>query len=391
MSSDAETELVHCPNCEEDVPKTLYCLNCGYPLYKNEEEDKAEPVESESHITELATEDVEDLSGGLDTEIVELELKESDAEEEAKLVEPEIIIEESHDLKLENEDKVDEPESAVEDIEIIGSNEELEEQEIESIDGNGKSEEQLESETRKPEIKVPETDIDYVEVTEQEDEGQVVEEEQKEEEVMEPIDDSIEPEPKNETEGINLMEDIILEFAPDPLTKEVMNNLAKNITLKIRLIRLLRDGQVKEETFKKLFDSYLEQGRIWQNRREEILRRFKTDTDLMDQKLMTARKDYELLDIRKSIGDTDEAEYSVKAPAYKWDMEHLEKEIKNRRSGIVYVEGLKKLVPEEEILELESYNAQNYSRIEHIEDVTSETLEEIKESLSETFNILSMV
>jgi len=28
------SEVIHCPNCQEDVPKTLYCLNCGYPLYK---------------------------------------------------------------------------------------------------------------------------------------------------------------------------------------------------------------------------------------------------------------------------------------------------------------------------------------------------------------------
>jgi hypothetical protein len=111
----------------------------------------------------------------------------------------------------------------------------------------------------------------------------------------------------------------------------------------------------------------------------------------MEQKLMTAKKDHELLEIRKSIGDTDEAEYSVKAPAYKWDIEHLEREIKNRRSGTIYVEGLRKLVPEEEILELESYNAQNYSRIEQIEDVKNDTLDEIKESLAETFNILSTV
>jgi hypothetical protein len=387
MDSNTETELVHCPNCKEDVPKTLYCLNCGYPLYKNDEENKAEPDESESDVTEKVQE-IEDLDEG-DTEIEESESIEKGEEEEAKPEEPEIKIEEPHDLMLEGENKDNEPESVVKDIEIIESNEEIEEQEIESIAENGNSKEQLESETPKPEIKIEETEIDN-EVTEQEAEEPVMEEEQKEDEVEEPIIDSIEPEPKDEEE-INLMEDIILEFAPDPLTKEVMNNLAKNITLKIRLIRLLRDGQVKEETFKKLFDSYIEQGRIWMNRREEILRRFKTDTDLMEQKLMTARKDYELLEIRKSIGDTDEAEYSVKAPAYKWDIEHLEKEIKNRRSGTVYVDGLRKLVPEEEILELESYNAQNYSRIEHIEDVKSETIEEIKESLQETYNILSSI
>ena len=37
MASGASGESVQCPNCKEDVPKTLYCLNCGFPLYKEEQ------------------------------------------------------------------------------------------------------------------------------------------------------------------------------------------------------------------------------------------------------------------------------------------------------------------------------------------------------------------
>ncbi|MFA9495978.1 MAG: hypothetical protein ACERKS_08675 [Candidatus Bathyarchaeota archaeon] len=42
-----KSEIIHCPNCKEDVPKTLYCLNCGYPLYKLEQEKKNEDPEAE--------------------------------------------------------------------------------------------------------------------------------------------------------------------------------------------------------------------------------------------------------------------------------------------------------------------------------------------------------
>ena len=51
MQTGLQAEALLCPNCKEEVPKTLYCLNCGYPLYKIEvesepmvEEDAPEPV-----------------------------------------------------------------------------------------------------------------------------------------------------------------------------------------------------------------------------------------------------------------------------------------------------------------------------------------------------------
>ena len=97
-----------------------------------------------------------------------------------------------------------------------------------------------------------------------------------------------------------MMNELNIDFAPDPLTKEIMENLAKNITLKIRLTKLLRENAVKEETFKKLFDSYVDQGRLWVSRRDEIIRRFKSDLERMEQELVSARKDFELLEIRKN-------------------------------------------------------------------------------------------
>jgi hypothetical protein len=187
-----------------------------------------------------------------------------------------------------------------------------------------------------------------------------------------------------------MMEEIRIEFAPDPLTKEVMENLAKNITLKIRLVRLLRDGSVKEETFNKLFNSYVDQGRIWVGRRDEIIRRFRADIEIMELSLVAARKDFELLEIRRSIGDANEDEYKVKGPAYRWDIEHLDGEIKNRKAGILYVENLKKLVPEEEIQELQRMAEINYSNLDDIETITPDTLSNMKEALAEALNILQI-
>jgi rRNA maturation endonuclease Nob1 len=44
--------LVICENCKEEVPETLFCLRCGYPLYVNTQAEEGssgwvppEPIE----------------------------------------------------------------------------------------------------------------------------------------------------------------------------------------------------------------------------------------------------------------------------------------------------------------------------------------------------------
>ena len=275
-----KSDIIHCPNCKEDVPKTLYCLNCGYPLYKLEQEKKNEDPEAEL----------------------------------VSNTEPKLGGKEEVDMSIEYEPPqktfmADEPEE--------------------------------------------------------------------------------EPEPISQDVSDDYMMDIVtLEFAPDPLTREVMENLAKNITLKIRLIRLLRENAVKEETFKKLFDSYVDQGRLWVSRRDEIIRRFNADMERMEKEVVSARKDFELLEIRKNIGDAGEEEYGVKAPAYKWDIEHLDSEIKNSKGGAQYMINLQSLVPGEEIEELENLAQSDYSELDTIEGVSPDTIARMKETLSEALNTL---
>jgi len=125
------------------------------------------------------------------------------------------------------------------------------------------------------------------------------------------------------------------------------------------------------------------------SRRDEIIKRFMADIDRMENALVTARKDHELLEIRKSIGDADQDEYKVKAPAYKWDIEHLDKEIKNRKGGIVYVSDLKSMVPDEEIHELESMAETDYGELDGIEAVSPDTLESMKGALRTAWSSLT--
>ena len=79
MQTGLQAEALLCPNCKEEVPKTLYCLNCGYPLYKIE-------VESEPVVVEDAPEPV----AVVEAEVVEEEVVEV-APEPVVTVEPEVI------------------------------------------------------------------------------------------------------------------------------------------------------------------------------------------------------------------------------------------------------------------------------------------------------------
>lgn len=384
------SEVVHCPNCKEDVPKTLYCLNCGYPLYKIEQEKKeGQPTESEPEtVMEEPVEPEVDMSIEIEAST---ELFTFDNPEE-----PETEIDDEPEVESHEEPKVEE-----EPVPEIVPEEEPEVKEIETYIETETEETPIQENVEPEPVSEPEP-VEVEPITEAEDEP-VLEEapalDEPEEVLPEPVEE-VEPEPVIETPTEDkdifqemepeMMEEIRIEFAPDPLTKEVMDNLAKNITLKIRLVRLLRDEQVKEETFKKLFDSYVDQGRIWISRRDEITGRFNTDIERMDAQLVIAKKDFELLEIRKSIGDTADDEYQVKAPAYKWDIEHLEGEIKTRRGGVLYVTNLKKLVPEEEINELTVIAENSYSSIDSIQDVSSDSLAKIKETLAEALNILKV-
>jgi hypothetical protein len=367
MHGELASEVIHCPNCNEDVPKTLYCLNCGYPLYKIEQEQKAPKEEApEQEIIEAAPGDE-----GVDMS-VEIE---QETEVQAD------VVEEEFETAIEVEE-FEEPETEVEETpeEIVT---EPEEETTEEIGEAVEEEEELVEEEVEEE---PEPVL--VEPEEEEEKPETVTPEPiYEEPSVVPV--TTESVSTNEVGEEMALEETSIEFAPDPLTKEVMENLAKNITLKIRLVRLLKDAQVKEETFKKLFDSYVDQGRIWISRRDETLRRFKSDIERMEENLVNARKDYELLEIRKSIGDADEKEYEVKAPAYKWDIEHLEKEIKNRKAGISYVSNLKKLVPVEEIDELTQMSTTDYSQIDEIDEVTEDARAKIKETLAEAYNSIN--
>ena len=353
MQTGLKAEALLCPNCKEEVPKTLYCLNCGYPLYKIE-------VESEPVVVEDAPEPV----AVVEAEVVEEEVVEV-APEPVVTVEPEVIQEEIVEIMPEppapvmEEEYVEivpepivEAEPEEEDVFVLVDSVEEIEAPVEEIVAEPEAIEPVVEEAPEPVVEpVVETPIAFEPVVEPIVE--VIPEAPVEEEVVvaeepEPVVEEVwEPVVEVEPEVV-----AVPEYEPDPVIREVMGNLAKNISMKIKLVDLLRTGGVKSEIFRKLFDSYLARGELLMNSRSEMLERVRYDLGSMEGALHEAGEGLEELDIRRAIEDVSEEEYAAKAPGFQWDIGQYKDEVGKKQAEIYYLEDITRVMSSEEIGEL---------------------------------------
>jgi hypothetical protein len=176
------------------------------------------------------------------------------------------------------------------------------------------------------------------------------------------------------------------EYEPDPVIKEVMGNLAKNISMKIKLVDLLRKGGVKSEIFRKLFDSYLTRGELLMNSRSEMLERVRYDLGSMDGALHEAKEGLEELDIRRAIEDVSEEEYAAKAPGFQWDIGQYKDEVGKKQAEIYYLEDITRVMSSEEIGELVGIGEGCFEVLDELtesEGIDGDTAAKIRVSLEE--------
>ena len=438
MQVDESPEVVNCPNCKEGVPKTLYCLNCGYPLYKTEqgkEDDPEEPAEAkapeeveplseEKPAVEAATEatptEVEAEKPAIVEEAEAKELSvdavqpvevseevevEIEAEEEAPKAQEAPPAEELPIIEVETAAPEDpqapsESEAApvvevaevkpVEDVVIEGA--------AEKVEAEAPSEVKVEAEAV-PEEPAPPTPSLEVVVEEPKVEPVVVEAPLVETPLApEPIDVtdeaiSAEPSPDLVKEAVEVSAEAVkpvetVTYTPNPLTKEVMMSLAKSLALEIKLVRLFRDGKMKEETFARLFEKYADEAKLWIGKREEMMGKLAAEIDGMQETYDKSAGELELLEIRKFIGDASEEEYAAKAPGYTWDVEYLDAEIAGNRNEIAYLEDIGNMMPSEEFAALREMAGLQYNTLDAIQVEDEELLAGIKDCLYKAINVL---
>jgi hypothetical protein len=367
MASGASGEVVHCPNCKEDVPKTLYCLNCGFPLYKEEqpkEEAKAEP-EAKPEPAKPVVPVEEDA-----VIMVDDEEEEAVKSEETKVEVPAETpgVEEAPTPKIE---PVVEPKV----------------KELETTPEPAPQPEVPAEKTPEPAPVVEVVEEKPAEATSQALETPPVETPKSAEAPSESSYTGIEP---SKIEAVELVEEFQAPktFVPDPLTKDLMENFAKNISLKLKLVKLYRDGALKEETFTRLFEGYLQEGKIWSSRRDEILRKLAGEMEEMEDAYADATDALELLEVRKTIGEVSAGEYAAKAPAYRWDIDNFDNMIGDKRNRTAYLENISNAFTEAELKELKELASVQYNTLESLQLSKDEFLAAIKDDLYEAIKIL---
>jgi hypothetical protein len=415
MQTELQAELILCPNCKEEVPKTLYCLNCGYPLYKMDQV-QSEPDETEDVTIEVVPEPIEAVP-------IEETVSESETIPEAESFPEEPVEEGPEKVEADTapEPVVDiEPEAVVETIESEVMEEEVEidaaqepvidikpEEPVETIEPKVTEEVvvDVETELEPPSEIVEEDSTPMEEVTELVEEivetveeiavGENVEVVEAEEpeviEVPEGVEEAVWDEVVVEEAVPEEVAEPALAFEPDPVIREVMENLAKNISLKIRLVSLLMDGDVKEETFNRLFEGYAARGERLINSRNETLERIRFDLDNMEGALDEAKLGLEELEIRRSIGDASEDEYRAKAPAFEWDISQHNDEVTRKKGEIAYLDNLAYVMSGEDMDELKEMAETCHEAVDGIagsEMIGSEMAARIKVTLEEAIDCL---
>jgi len=381
MASGASGEVVHCPKCNEDVPKTLYCLNCGYPLYK-----EGQPKEEKA----------------------EVEVK----KEPAAKPEPVKPVEEDAVIMVDDEE---EPKVEAKPVTLVEVKEPVVEAAPEpqaEVKVELKVEPQIQPvEPAQPEVKEPEAVPEPAPILVEKTPPSVlvVEESAPEpEETVAPIVEAspapVEAPPQAaapseplstgvETSMIEAVETVEeyqapQTFIPDPLTKDLLDNVAKNISLKLKLVKLYRDGSIKEETFTKLFEGYTVEGKIWASRREEIIKKLAAEIEEMEDAYGVAGDALELLEVRRSIGEASVDEYSAKAPAYRWDIDHCDKLVGEKKNRTAYLENISNALTTAELKELRELASIQYNTLESLQISKDDILAAIKDGLYEAIKIL---
>ena len=340
-SIEVDCKTVQCPHCKQAVPNAIYCLLCGFPLYSITKEDPT--VETEKAEESIPLEFIQPVEGPKT-----VEPEPDPAPIKASIVEPEPVIEvvmkEQAFPPPEFYDSIPEPvvvaeEATVEDVEIM-------------VD---KHDERV-GDTEDAEFSVQ---VSFNEPA-----------------TFEQIGDDSE-----EMQG---------EYEPEPATKEILKDLMNSISLKLWAVKLLTEGRAKEDHFTRLFKGYMERFDHCLSQRNKLLEKAQ-DVGVLMLNLENAKVGLGELEIRKSLGDLNKGEYDAKAPTYNWEIAHYEREIDKKNGEISYLENPGKILPHNEVVNLQDLAQINYESLDNLEskgDISVDIAEMVRLSLQKDLSFL---
>ena len=374
--------MVVCSNCQQRVPKGVYCPHCGYPQYLEK------PV---SFKTDTRGEfDHEITTDSIDTDKNEEQMVENASKD--KGLEPAIQISSIEKLDSDEssgESKKDEKTSFFSSVRkfmgIKGSHsraDEINDNEIREIPKE-ENDLQVEKETEFP-----------LEEVVKEEEFEIVKEVNKDSEEF----GDFEVQEMNidildsgivDTE-VEVCEDHMSLYEPDPKLVEMQHGFLQSISMKLWLINMLQERGMEEEQFNKMFDNYEALFSCFSSRREKILSQLK-DVSFLETSLGKAKVYFEELKMKKTIGKVTEEEYEVKTKALEWDIKYYEEEISRRNKDVEFLMDLPSVMPVEEVNKLKSMAERCRWAMDNFESsnkISSGSAIKVRESLHNTLDIL---
>jgi hypothetical protein len=315
---DFQLETIKCPNCKETVPKSIYCLKCGFPLYNLGGITEEVTIEVTPDPNELKY-----PKGRVEPSKDTLIAKKT-TPSKAPLLDPGANLGGQRGAKSTTEASVEKGghEHPAQGERQAKSGLDLEEPEDVEIDVD----EELDKLELSPEVKRLERPRMITSL-------------------KEPIAKPVQKDPlmKGGREEPSCK--------PNDRITQLTKDLINSISLELWSINLLLEGKVKEDHFNKIFEGYLARSEECVKRRDEMLKRA-DDIGEIERALEEAKIGLGELEVRRSIGDLQEGEYDAKVPAFQWDIQHNEKELSKRKEEAAYLKDLTRVVPEDEIAKL---------------------------------------
>jgi hypothetical protein len=132
---------------------------------------------------------------------------------------------------------------------------------------------------------------------------------------------------------------------------EAQKNFLQNVSLNLWLLDLLLKGNIDKNQFNKMFDEYEAQLSSAMMSREKLLKRAR-EIDPLEKALNESKVYLEELKRKKELGKISEEEHDIKAPKYRWDINHYEGMISQRKAEEEYLTDLAKILSSDEIADM---------------------------------------
>jgi len=192
-------------------------------------------------------------------------------------------------------------------------------------------------------------------------------------------------ESSNEEAIKNLPADI--SFTPDKYLMETVQKIAKNVKYESYLIKLLKEGDITRDSFLSLFNSMSDETLKLIQRRAEIISEIEDKIKKYRSTVEAAQQGMKLLDLRRSIEDASEEEYTVKAAALNWDIDHYQGRIGEEKQKATYLKDLGTLIKPNDLEKLINGIDNSVEAISKL-NVNDETKGKIKNSMQQVLSLL---